>query len=204
MVGAAGPRARCLETAPRCGLEDAASPVAALFGFPGGPWPLPLRRVWGSGASLPTGCNGCHPRHHSLGTRGFPCLSALERLIHRTPSLTAAPETATLNPVSHPADGRERSSGPGCAARGATAPAARRCSQATLPSATWVRTLLVSFYRPFSSRSSVSVSAELQAGSPPLRRMSGVLRPVCGLGRASGIPRKGLQRCSGFQGATSV
>ena len=76
----------------------------------------------------------------------------------------AASGTATLTPVSHPADGRGRSSGPGCAAPVAAALAARRCTMATFRSATRERTLLASFYRPCSSRSSWQILAGLQTG----------------------------------------
>lgn len=60
--------------------------------------------------------------------------------------------------------GRGRSSGPGCAARVATAAAVQPCTPPTIHSRTRWCSLMVSFYRSFSSRSSVSASAGLKTG----------------------------------------
>ena len=88
-------------------------------------------------------------------------------LIRQPSSPMVAPLTRRRHGTLPAAGGRARSCGPGCAARVAAAPAAQRCTSPPIHSRMWRRSLEVSFYRPFSSRSSVTVSAGLQTGSPP-------------------------------------
>ncbi len=84
-----------------------------------------------------------------------------ERLNLESPGPMASPAAPTQPGTPPAAGGRGRSCGPGCAARVAAAPAARRCTPPPTSPATWGRTSF-SFCWPFSSRSSVSVSAGLQ------------------------------------------
>ncbi len=79
---------------------------------------------------------------------------AHQRLSHGTSCQLAAPVATTRPGMLPAAGGHGRSCGPGCAARVASALAARRCTPSMTSSANWGCPWMFFLYRPFSSHSS--------------------------------------------------